>query len=169
MIGTCFGLRELRNLVVKFVDPSLAQAGDHTVHTEAVRRASHRDGLGKVLGKALDRKFKATIARYATAMDVPSLRRHWVDALKRGDAPDAYWAVLTHPSASSDLVREVFSDIHMLSHLVGAANRADIRRLQELECEKTALEDKLARQQRHLTETLGAKERQIRELQPDCL
>ena len=130
---------------------------------------SHRDGLGKVLGKALDRKFKATIARYATATDVPSLRRLWVDALKRGDAPDAYWAVLTHPSASPDLVREVFSDIHMLSHLVGAANRADIRRLQELECEKTALEDKLARQQRHLTETLGAKERQIRELQPDCL
>lgn len=62
------------------------------------------------------------------------------------------------------MVREASSDIHMLSHLVGAANRADIRRLQELEAEKTVLEDKLACQQRHLTETLGAKERRIREL-----
>lgn len=62
------------------------------------------------------------------------------------------------------MVREASSDIHMLSHLVGAANRADIRRLRELEAEKTVLEDKLACQQRHLTETLGAKERRIREL-----
>ncbi len=164
VIGTCFGLRELRQLVVKFADPALAQAGDHAVHTEAVRRACRRDGLGKVLGKALDRKFRATIARYAAAKDAPTLRALWVEALKRGDAPDAYWAVLTHPAASQELVREAFSDIHMLSHLVGAANRADIRRLQALAAETTALEDKLARQQRHLAETLGARERQIKEL-----
>jgi hypothetical protein len=35
----------------------------------------------------------------------------------------------------------------MLSHLVGAANRADIRRLRELESENVALQDKVARQQ----------------------
>ena len=54
VIGTCFGLRELRQLVVKFADPALAQAGDHAVHTEAVRRACRRDGLGKVLGKSAE-------------------------------------------------------------------------------------------------------------------
>lgn len=164
VIGTCFGLRELRQLMVKFVDPSLAGAGDHTVHTEAVRCASRRDGIGRVLGKSLDRKFKATIAQFARAADVPSLRRLWVDALTRGDIPGAYWALLTHAAATRELIGEAFSDVHMLSHLVGAANRADIRRLQELEQEKSALEDRLARQQRHLNETLGAKERQIREL-----
>lgn len=164
VIGTCFGLRELRQLVVKFADPALARAGDHTVHTEAVRRACRRDGLGKELGKALDRKFKATITRYAAAKDAPTLRALWVEALKRGDAPDAYWAVLTHPAVSPELVREAFGDIHMLSHLVGAANRADIRRLQALEAENAALEDRLARQQRHLTLTLGAKEQRIRAL-----
>ena len=49
--------------------------------------------------------------------------------------PGPYWALLTHPTANKDLIGEAFSDVHMLSHLVGAANRADIRRLQELERE----------------------------------
>lgn len=35
----------------------------------------------------------------------------------------------------------------MLSHLVGAANRADIRRLRDLEVEKAELEERLVRQQ----------------------
>jgi hypothetical protein len=164
IVGTCFGLRELRQLVIKFADPTLARAGDHTIHTEAVRWASRRDGLGRMVGKTLERKFKATIARFARATDVAALRQMWLDAMASGDIPGAYWAVLTHAAATSEFVREAFSDVHMLSHLVGAANRADIRRLQELEREKSALEDKLARQQRHLTETLGGKERQIKAL-----
>ena len=164
IVGTCFGLRELRQLVVKFAEPDLAKAGDHTIHTEAVRHAGRRDGLGRMLGKTLDRKFKTVIGQFAKAGDVATLRRLWLDAMAAGDIPGAYWALLTHPASSRDLTGEAFSDVHMLSHLVGAANRADIRRLQELEREKAALEDKLARQQRHLTETLGAKERQIREL-----
>lgn len=164
IVGTCFGLRELRQLVVKFGDASLARAGDHTIHTEAVRCASRRDGLGRMLGKTLERKFKATIAQVGRATDVAGLRQMWLDAMANGDIPGAYWAVLTHPAATNDFVREAFSDVHMLSHLVGAANRADIRRLQELERSKEELEDKLIRQQRHLTETLGGKERQIREL-----
>jgi hypothetical protein len=164
IVGTCFGLRELRQLVVKFGDASLARAGDHTIHTEAVRCASRRDGLGRMLGKTLERKFKATIAQVGRATDVAGPRQMWLDAMANGDIPGAYWAVLTHPAATNDFVREAFSDVHMLSHLVGSANRADIRRLQELEREKSTLEDKLARQQRHLTETLGGKERQIREL-----
>jgi hypothetical protein len=164
VIGTCFGLRELRQLMVKFVDPGLASAGDHTIHTEAVRCASRREGIGRALGKALDRKFSATITQFARASDVPALRRLWIDALARGEIPGAYWALLTHPAGTKELIGEAFSDVHMLSHLVGAANRADIRRLQDLERDKADLEDKLARQQRHLNETLGAKERQIREL-----
>ena len=164
IVGTCFGLRELRQLVVKFTEPALARAGDHTVHTEAVRHASRRDGLGRMLGKTLDRKFKAAIAQFTRAGDVATLRQMWLDAMAGGDIPGAYWALLTHPVATRELTGEAFSDVHMLSHLVGAANRADIRRLQELERERCTLEDKLARQQRHLTETLGARERQIREL-----
>jgi hypothetical protein len=52
----------------------------------------------------------------------------------------------------------------MLSHLVGAANRADIRKLHQLEEEKAALEEKLARQQTQLRDGIVARDAKIREL-----
>jgi hypothetical protein len=49
--------------------------------------------------------------------------------------PGRYWALLSHAAATETIVKKAFQDVHMLSHLVGAANRADIRRLRELEAE----------------------------------
>ena len=92
------------------------------------------------------------------------MRALWRDARQQGDIPGAYWAALTHPATSDALIREVFGEVHMLSHLVGAANRADIRRLSELEAENAALRDKLARQQDHLRDGIASRDARIREL-----
>jgi CBS domain-containing protein len=84
--------------------------------------------------------------------------------MKRGDIPGAYWATLTHPAATEELVKRVFGDIHMLSHLVGAANRADIRRLRALEEDNATLAAKLERQQRHLRDGFVERDATIRRL-----
>jgi hypothetical protein len=52
----------------------------------------------------------------------------------------------------------------MLSHLVGAANRADIRRLRQLEDDNAALAATLARQQRQLRDGFTARDETIRRL-----
>ena len=52
----------------------------------------------------------------------------------------------------------------MLSHLVGAANRADIRRLREPEDEIAALREKIARQQRQLRDAVVSREATIANL-----
>lgn len=52
----------------------------------------------------------------------------------------------------------------MLSHLVGAANRADIRRLRQLEQANTELEAKVGRQQQHLRDAILSREATIRAL-----
>jgi hypothetical protein len=52
----------------------------------------------------------------------------------------------------------------MLSHLVGAANRADIRRLRRLEAENADLLAKVERQQLLLREAIAAREKTLREL-----
>ena len=80
------------------------------------------------------------------------------------EIPGAYWAVLTHPQATEELVRHVFGEVHMLSHLVGAANRADIRRLRELETENAALQDKVARQQTQLRDAVVSRDATIANL-----
>jgi hypothetical protein len=81
--------------------------------------------------------------------------------VERAEIPGAYWAVLTHAHATEDLLRQVFGEVHMLSHLVGAANRADIRRLRELEAENVSLQTKVARQQKHLRDAVVSRDATI--------
>jgi hypothetical protein len=164
VIGTCLTTGELRALVRKYYAPLGEKPTDHELHTIAVSALSRRDLLAKQLQKALDRSHASCIRHFADAKSPDDLRCLWNEARQAGDIPGAYWAVLTHPRTSDALVRQTFGDVHMLSHLVGAANRADIRRLRQLEDEKALLEEKLARQQAQLRDSIVARDAKIREL-----
>jgi hypothetical protein len=84
--------------------------------------------------------------------------------MRSGDIPGAYWALRSHAAATEAIVKKAFQDVHMLSHLVGAANRADIRRLRQLEEEKGALTEKLHRQQQQLRDGFTSRDETIRQL-----
>jgi hypothetical protein len=81
-----------------------------------------------------------------------------------GDVPGAYWAILTHPLATDQLTRRVFGDVHMLSHLVGATNRADIRRLRELEQQNALLVERIDSQQQRLRAGIAERDSTIHHL-----
>jgi hypothetical protein len=164
IIGTCLTTTELRQILVKIPLAGAHKDSDHELHGQAVLLAGRRDHASKLLQKALDRRHRSTISQFSKARNVEDLRNLWTSALQRADIPGAYWAVLTHPRATEDLVRHVFGEVHMLSHLVGAANRADIRRLRELESETAALKDKVARQQRQLRDAVVSRDATIANL-----
>ena len=164
IIGTCLTTADLRALVRKFAIIPKENPSDHDLHSIAVASVGRHDLLAKQFNKALDRQHKPAIHEFGQARDAEALRALWDDAVRCGDIPGAYWALLTHPCASEALIKRVFGDVHMLSHLVGAANRADIRRLRQLEEENAALEEKVARQQRHLNDAIASRDARIREL-----
>jgi hypothetical protein len=87
-----------------------------------------------------------------------------VSLSKQGDIPGAYWAALIHPATTQDIVSRIFAGVHMLSHVVGTANRADIRRLRQLEADNVLLAANVERQQRQLHEGFVERDRTIREL-----
>jgi regulator of replication initiation timing len=70
-----------------------------------------------------------------------------------------------HRKATPELRSKVFGDVHMLSHLVGAANRADIRRLVALERENTELRERLDRQQLRSHELTEERDSAVSKLQ----
>jgi len=164
IIGTCLTTAELRQILVKIALAGAHKDSDHELHSQAVLLAGRRDHASKLLQKALDRRHRSAISQFGKARNVEDLRNLWTSAVERADIPGAYWAVLTHPLATEDLVRRVFGEVHMLSHLVGAANRADIRRLRELELETAALQDKVARQQRQLRDAVVSRDATIANL-----
>ncbi len=164
IIGTCLTAGDLRALVRKFGAAASASPDDHELHTIAVSAAGRRDQLARQMQKALDRRHKIAINHFAKAKHASDVRRIWEEARQAGEIPGAYWAALTHPQANDAVIKHIFGDVHMLSHLVGAANRADIRRLRQLEEEKAGLEEKLNRQQAQLRDGIVARDRKIREL-----
>jgi hypothetical protein len=152
VIGTCLTTHELRKLVPKFTDLDRQHASDLEIHHAAVELAIAGGAGGKALHKALDERYAGAIRRFEQARDEEAVLALWNEALKNGDIPSAYWALMTHPFATMPVRQAAFGELHMLSHLVGAANRADIRRLVALEEENAALREKVERQQNRLHE-----------------
>jgi hypothetical protein len=164
IIGTCLTNSELRQVLVKLGLNEAATATEHDLHVSGVLLAGKHHEGAKLLHKALDRRHRVAINQFARAKSTDEVRAFWLEAVQRGEIPGAYWAALTHAATNDALVREVFSQVHMLSHLVGAANRADIRRLRQLEAEKTELDAKVARQQQQLRDAIVSRDATIREL-----
>jgi hypothetical protein len=164
IIGTCLTAAELRRLLIRLNVGGAEAAGDHDLHMLGVLLAARPKEGAKVLEKALDRRHRGALNRFAKAPDAPGLCALWEEAMHGGDIPGAYWALLTHPFSTNEMVRHAFGDVHMLSHLVGATNRADLTRLRRLEADNAALTDKLERQQRQLRDGFVARDATIRTL-----
>ena len=152
IIGTCLSTHELRKLVPKFTGLDRRDASDLEIHHSAVELAIDGGAGAKALHKLLDEHYAAAIRRFDKAADDVELLKLWDEALKSGEIPPAYWALVTHPCATLHVRQKAFGELHMLSHLVGAANRADIRRLVALEAENAELKEKVERQQSRLQE-----------------
>ncbi len=164
MIGTCFSTAELRQVLRRIGCLGVEKSSDHDLHSQGVALAGKPNAGAKLLHKALDRKYKSTIGKFDIATTAESVLALWREFLQQGDIPGAYWAVLTHPVADEWLIQSVFGEVHMLSHLVGAANRADIRRLKQMEIENAELQEKIGRQETQLRDAIIKRDDTIRDL-----
>jgi hypothetical protein len=164
IIGTCLSTAELRRVLIRAEVAGVDGADEHELHKMGVALAGDARPGGKLLQKVLDQRHRGAINQAARLSTPEALLAFWSEAQRRGDIPGAYWAVLTHPAATDAVMMKAFGDVHMLSHLVGAANRADIRRLRELEEQCAALAAKLERQQRHIRDGFSNRDATIRRL-----
>ncbi len=161
IIGTCLTTSELRRAMAKVTPTDVSHVSDHDLHSRAVGLCGQHNASSKLLQKALDHRHETVIRRFARLQGEAAVMQAWAEARRAGDIPGAYWAALTHPDVGHAGLRQAFGDVHMLSHLVGAANRADIRRLTALEEENAALRAKVERQQARLHEAVASRDATI--------
>ncbi|MEJ8852957.1 DUF2325 domain-containing protein [Variovorax robiniae] len=169
VIGTCLSTAELRKIVAKHGHIDAARASDVEIHHEGVSIASQTGG-GKALSKALDKRHELVIRSFEKAKDAEALEALWQQALQGGSIAGAYWALMSHRHVTAELRQRAFGDVHMLSHLVGAANRADIRRLAALEQETGDWREQSEHQQARIAELLQENQqlrRRVGELEMD--
>lgn len=144
IVGTCLSMPEVRALARKHgVIPE--SAGDYEAHVTVVSHCKSRNPVSEAVQKALDRRHALWVGRFAKAKSETAAREVWNAALERGEAAGALWGVASCRAATPELTQQVYEDIHMLSHQVGAGVRADLMRVAELEEEVRRMQAQLRR------------------------
>lgn len=144
ILGTCLSYAELEKVGRKAGFVPTEEATEYDVHTCLVKHAAEAGPLSRLLHKLLDRKYRVAIEACRSIQEEADLAALWIRALRGGDIPGTYWVLVSHPLASDALLMRTFGDVHVLSHIAGAANRADIRRLKEVQAENRSLSEQLA-------------------------
>ena len=133
IIGTCLTLGELRTMVKKSGFQVDNNVFDYEIHGIGVHHSCKKCPLSKRIEKKLKEKYRAFERRYAVAENEKELFYLWQEDLDQGHVAGAYWAVMGHPRLTEKVRQHVFGEVHMLSHIVGSQQRADLSRLQHLE------------------------------------
>lgn len=166
IIGTCLSVDELGKFARRF--GFAGKPGDvYALHVEAVGYAKTRNEVSETIQRHLDRKYAATLARFAAAKTDAAVRALWDAHSARGEIAAAMWAALTHKRAEDETRHAVYAEVHMLSHQVGAGQAADLRRLAELENENAALRTERAQARREQQRAEAQASAQLQALQND--
>jgi len=165
VIGTCLTTSEIRKLAQKVVDKEQARKSDYWLHTWVVSNCDSKHHLSVTVQKHLDRKFAAAIKRFGQFKCRDELKQVWLQHIDRGASAEALWALLTHPLCDLAMQDMAYETIHMLSHQIGAGQRADLKRLHKAENELLELKKALDKSQLKAHQTISNKESQLEALQ----
>lgn len=131
IIGTCLTVDELRRIADKTAQRPEAPLSEFDIHVSFVAAAAEKNPLSLATHKTLEKTFSMSVRRYAKARDADALLRLWRESLDTGEVPGGLWALMTHPRADHRVMTRAYEEIHMLSHQIGAGQRADLKRLTE--------------------------------------
>jgi hypothetical protein len=153
ILGSCLSMDELRKTVRQSGLGLQRDPTDYDLHALMVNQAEQQGRPSKCLQKMLDAKYRRWIQTLGKCREPEELAKHWQTALVSGEIAGPFWAIMSHPQADTGLLSRVYEDMHMLSHLQGASNRAELKRLRRLEHETAELRERLDKtRQRHRQE-----------------
>ena len=129
VIGTCLDVATMRALAERLGLREIDAFGDYQLHTQFVTACKTRSAFSRGIQKALNKRHRAAVRRFAGAADEAALLGLWEDALDRGDVPGPLWALATHPRADDEVWLRAYEQVHMLSHQMGAKQQVDLAEL----------------------------------------
>jgi hypothetical protein len=171
IVGTCLTLKETEKLARRF-----GYVGDRSayqLHSWAVEVCQKVPEVAKYLQKYLGDKYRLTMKRLDEC-EGEELGRAWKDAVQEGRVAGAYWAILTRLDAPEAVVKQIFGDVHMMSHLQGSEVRAELKELDSLRQDNHGLQERLKqlsgrlegvrREREELKRSLSSKEAEVLDL-----
>ena len=133
IIGTCLTLDETRKIITRAGFQVNRSTPDYFIHGTAVNSAHLKTHVSGMIQKTLEAKFSREIENFLGITTEQGLQDAWKNAVDRGHIAGEYWAIMTHPSATLQILNHAFGEVHMLSHLNGCSKRGNIREIQHLQ------------------------------------
>lgn len=132
LIGTCLPVSQMRKLAAR-AGFDAADMSDYSLHTIVVAQCDKRSPLSEDIQRWLDKRHGVVLRRFEQAASAAEVLFVWREILNGGDdIAGALWAAWTHAQLEEDDGKEIYGDLHMLSHQVGASARADLEELDRL-------------------------------------
>ena len=163
VIGTCLAVDELRGLAPEVGLGEMRELSDYDVHTRFVAMAGEKNPLSQRLQGLLDRRYRGAVRRFRRLRDEAGLRQQWRADVAEGRIAGAFWALVSHPATTTGLAYDLYGEIHMLGHQVGAGIRSGLSRLAELESQNEQLGGRLRQVEARANAHLDAKQRALEE------
>ena len=134
VIGTCLSMEEARRIGKRFG----AKCDDETqidsvIHAMLVGDCREQNKISTHVNKFLNKKFSGLVRVFQNLKTSEAVLENWQRLLFEGIIPGGYWAAITHNIPAIKDKTSIFSDVHMLSHLVGSSNQSFIKTLVDYE------------------------------------
>jgi hypothetical protein len=145
IIGTCLSDRDLLAAMRKHriqIDPG---AQSYDIHGYCVGASNQDCALSRTLHKMLERRYGGAVRIMARIAAPNDLRLVWERFRDSGQVAAGYWAVMSHSHIPAALKKQVFGEVHMLSHLHGHGTHELAARLTEAQQKCANLEVRLRR------------------------
>ena len=169
VVGVCLPMPVVRRLADKVMG-GVVQASDYELHCGVNSECRQRNPLSEAVQRELDERYASALRQTRVLKHTEALARWWQGQAQQGpELPGALWATLTHPRCDAALEEQVLQDVHLLQHQSGAAERADLARLQALLHENQVLARQLAGAQQRVTRMGEDHARQTEQLQAQLM
>lgn len=167
VVGVCLPVPVLQCMVDKAYRGQNIDTG-YDLHRGAVAECKSRNMLTEAIQRELEQRYKMTLQRASRLKTADALATWW-----QAESPKALagplWATLTHPRCTPELERQVLGEVHMLQHHVGAAQRADLKRMEAVLDENAVLGRELARAQQRQSKLSTKNVGRLAELQAQIM
>lgn len=165
IVGTCLSSDDVAWLCRRLRLTMSEDVRPYDIHRYFVERAGTNGPEARLMQRRLDEAAAGAIRRFAKETTEEGWLAQWEASVASGAVAQAYWAILSHAGIPDAVRARAFSDVHMLSHIMGGESRRQLRDNQGLARRCAELEERLARNERAAADHLAERDARIRDLE----
>jgi hypothetical protein len=165
VLGTCLGEDDLLGAIRKCGLSLQGQVTSYEIHAHCVKMATAANAVSKALHKLLDKRYEGAVRLISRADTDEQVLAAWEKLRGSGQTGAAYWAIISHTHVTPEAMKQVFGEVHMLSHLHGRGVREMATQIAEMQRRAAETEARLRRADAARNEALAERDAARAELQ----